>query len=78
MLREFASKRGLKLTNWSVVKKHMFKGTDYGRPVRKSPSLYGRKSNPNPKYIGMAETYFVCHISPKFQISLIYAFIGCP
>ena len=31
------------------------------------------KSNPNPKFIGTAEAYFVCHIGPKFQISLIYA-----
>jgi hypothetical protein len=52
--------------------------TDYGRPVRKSPSLNCRKSNPNPKFIGTAKAYFVCHIGPKFQISLIYAFIGCP
>ena len=48
---------------------------DYGRPVRKSPSLHGRKSNPNPKFLCMAEAYFVCHIGPKFQISLIYVFI---
>ena len=26
--------------------------TDYGRPVRKSPSLHGRKSNSNPKFKG--------------------------
>ena len=38
----------------------------------------GRKFNPNPKFLGMAEAYFVCHIDPIFQISLIYAFIGCP
>ena len=25
--------------------------TDYGHPMRKSPSLPGRKSNPNPKFI---------------------------
>ena len=49
--------------------------TDYGRPLKKSPSLYGRKPIPNPKFLGTAEAYFVC---PKFQISLIYAFIGCP
>ena len=52
--------------------------TDYGRPVRKSPSLQGRKSIPNPKFICTAEAYFVCYIGPKFQVSLIYAFIGCP
>jgi hypothetical protein len=52
--------------------------TDYGHPVRKSPSLHGRKSNPNPKFLGTAEAYFVCHIGPSFQISLIYAFTGCP
>ena len=52
--------------------------TDYGCPVRKLPSLHGRKSTPNPKYLGTAEAYFVCHIGPNFQISLIYAFIGCP
>ena len=50
--------------------------TDYGRPVRKSSSLHGRKSTPNPKFLGAAEAYFVCHVSPKFQISLIYVFIG--
>ena len=52
--------------------------TDYGRPVRKSPSLHGRKSNPNSKFLGTAEAYFVSHISPNFQFSLIYVFIGCP
>ena len=40
---------------------HIFKGkmniikmitaTDYGRPVRKSPSLHGRKSTPTPKFL---------------------------
>ena len=52
--------------------------TDYGRPVKKSPSLHSRKSNPNPKFYGTAEAYFVCHISPKYQISLIHVFIWCP
>ena len=51
--------------------------TDYRRLVRKSPSLHGRKSTPNPKFLGTAEGYFVCHIGPNFHISLIYAFIGC-
>ena len=44
--------------------------------MRKSSSLYGQKSNPNPKFLGTAKAYFVGHIGPKFQISLIYAFIG--
>jgi hypothetical protein len=52
--------------------------TDYGHPVRKSPSLHGRKSTPTPKFLGMAEAYFVGHIGLNFQISLIYAFIECP
>ena len=56
----------------------MLVSTDYGRPVRKSPSLHGQKSTPNPKFLNMAEAYFVCHIGLDFQISLIYAFIGCP
>ena len=51
---------------------------DYGRLERKSPSLNGRKATPTPKFLGMAEAYFVCHIGPIFQVSLIYAFIGCP
>ena len=51
--------------------------TDYGRPERKQPSLHGRKINPNPN-LSMAAKYFVCHISPIFQISLIYSVIGCP
>ena len=40
----------------------------YGRPVRKSPLLHGRKSTPTPKFLGTAEAYFVCHIGPNFQI----------
>ena len=52
--------------------------TDYRRPEGKQPSLHGRKLNPNPKFLGMAAAYFVCHIGPIFQISLICAFIGCP
>ena len=52
--------------------------TDYRRPERKQPSLHGRKFTPTPKFLGMAAVYFVCHIGPIFQISLIYAFIGCP
>ena len=50
----------------------------YGHPERKQPSLQGRKFTPTPKFLGTAEKYFVCHIGPIFQISLIYAFIGCP
>ena len=52
--------------------------TNYGHPERKLPSLHGRKFNTNPKFLGTAEAYLVCHIGPIFQISLIYAFIGCP
>jgi hypothetical protein len=50
--------------------------TDYGCLLRKSPSLYGQKSTHNPKFLGMAEAYFVCHVDPNFQISDV--FIGCP
>ena len=50
--------------------------TNYGRPVRKSPSLHSWKSIPN--FLGTAEAYLVCYIIPNFQIYLIYAFIGCP
>ena len=57
-------------------KYHLSKTTDYGRPERKKPSLHGRKFIP--KFLGTAEAYFVCHFGPIFQISLIYAFIGCP
>ena len=51
---------------------------DNGHPVKKSPSLHGRKSNPNPKFIVTAKAYFVCHIDLNLQVSLIYAFIECP
>jgi hypothetical protein len=57
---------------------NMDQNTDYGRPEKKLPTLHGRKFNPNPKFLGTAEAYFVCHIGLIFQISLIYAFIGCP
>jgi hypothetical protein len=57
----------------------MYRTTDYRHPVvRKSTSLHGRKSNPNPEFFGTAKAYFVYHIGLKFQISLISAFIGCP
>ena len=61
-----------------TIHKVFHSATDYGRPVRKLPSLHGRKLTPTPKLLGTAEAYFVCHIGPNFQISLIYAFIGCP
>ena len=56
----------------------MDRNTDYGRPERKKPSLNGRKFTPTPKFLGTAKAYSVCHFGPIFQISLIYAFIGCP
>ena len=56
----------------------MAKSTDYGHPDWKKPLLHGRKFNPNPKFFATAEAYFVYHIDQIFQISLIYAFIGCP
>ena len=52
--------------------------TDYGRPVRKLPSLHSRKLNPNPKFLDTVEAYLVCRIGPNFQIILIYAFTVCP
>ena len=41
---------------------------DYGHPVRKLPSLHSQKSNPNPKFLGTVEAYFVCQIGAKFKI----------
>ena len=61
----------------SVKIQIMCKGPDYGRPERKKPSLHGRKFTPTPKFLGTAKAYFVCHFGPIFQISLIYAHIGC-
>ena len=68
---------------WATISE----STDYGRPERKQQcpftygkqsSLHGRKFTPTPKFLGTAKVYCVCHIGPIFQISLIYAFIGCP
>ena len=42
---------------------------------RNTDARQGRKSTPTPKFLGTPEAYFVCHIIPNFQISLIYAFI---
>ena len=66
--------------NWPLKYLNFCSSTDYGRrrPERKLPSLNGWKITPTPKSLATAEAYFVCHISPIFQISLIYAFIGCP
>ena len=36
------------------------------------------KIHSHSQILGTAEAYFVCHIGPIFQISLIYAFIRCP
>ena len=47
-------------------------------PREKQPSLHGQKFTPSPNFLGMAKAYFVRHIGPIFQISLLYAFIGCP
>ena len=47
------------------------------RTMELSLSLQGRKFTHTPKFLGTAEAYSVCHIGPIFQISLIYAFIGC-
>ena len=69
------SKTGKKAGKFLIIRT---RSKNYGHPVRKSPSLYGRKSTPTPKFLGTAEAYFVCYIDPHFQISLIYAFIGCP
>ena len=44
--------------------------------LRKKPSLHSQKFNP--KFLGTAEAYFVCHIGPYFHISLTYVFIVCP
>ena len=52
--------------------------TDYGRPESKYPSLHGRKFNANPKFLGTAAAILSATSAQFFQISLIYAFIGCP
>ena len=41
---------------------------DYRRPVRKSPSLHGQKSTPNPKFLSTAEAYFVCHVTIELKV----------
>ena len=51
--------------NFKIYKIHSALGTKsskhglYGRPVRKSPSLHGRKSTPTPKFLGTAKACFV-------------------
>ena len=53
--------------------------TDYERPERKYIAFaHGQKVTLTPKFLGTAVAYFVCHNGPIFQISLIYALIGCP
>ena len=73
-LRTYISVIGHTFRQWT----YMVVSTDYGRPERKKPSLHGQKFTPTPKFLGTAKAYFVCHFGPIFQISLIYAFIGCP
>ena len=36
------------------------------------------KIHSHSQILGTTKAYFVCHIGTVFQISLIYAFIGCP
>ena len=60
-----------------IIRTFLFcQSMDYDRPLKKLNSLHGRKSTPIPKFLGTSEAYFVCHIGPNFQISLIYASIG--
>ena len=54
--------------NWTYI--------GLGHGLRTPGEEIGRKSNPDPKFLGTDKTYFVCHIGPKFQISLINAFKG--
>jgi hypothetical protein len=63
-----------------IRRKVTLSSTDNGRPERKQSSLHGQKFTPNPKFVGIAEAYFVCHIGSNSQISLMYdyAFIGYP
>ena len=64
--------------DFPVITEKTTQHTDYRRPEKKQSSLHGQKFTPTPTFSDMAEAYFVCHVSPIFQISLIYAFIGCP
>ena len=59
----------LKMENLEIFENYYRRemSTDYGHPVRKSPSLSGRKSNPNPKFLGMAEAYFVTTSAQNFR-----------
>ena len=55
------------LSLWTYIFIHIGQITDYGRPEGKSPLMHGRKLNSNPKFLGTAEAYFVCHFGPKFD-----------
>ena len=54
---------------------------DYGRPVRKSPTLHSPKSIPTSKVLSTTEAYFVCHIrfSDFFDLCLHWMSVvrGC-
>ena len=65
------------LSGWNLSSKRGLNCLGHGlrRPRRKEPSLHCRNLIPNFKFLGTAEAYFVCHIGPSFQISLIFAFI---
>ena len=63
--------------DFPVITEKTTQHTDYRRPEKKQSSLHGQKFTPTPTFSDMAEAYFVCHVSPIFQISLIYAFIEC-
>ena len=80
-INHFSCREGVGAGNYtqtSVPAPKMLLYTDYGRLERKKPSLHDRKFNPSPKLLGTAKAYFVCHIGPNSQISLIYASIACP
>ena len=64
-----AERRARKKSTYSISKVKC-KSMDYGRPMRKSSSLQGRKSTPTPNFLGTTEAYFVCLIGANFQISL--------
>ena len=66
------------LKNWIQSKYFSCILTTDGCPERKQSSLHSGIFFPTPKLLGTAKAYFVCYIRPTFQISLIYAFMGCP
>ena len=61
-----------------ITEKEIWNDHEHGLQMPREEIVFTTRPKIQSQILGTVEAYFVCHIGPMFQISLIYAFIGCP